>query len=129
MNWEPIQPIKDKVKAVEIDPQAPGLVIIEVPLNRRPEPEWKRFIERPEDYLGEYTVSVHSPEVEGERIILRADRRNPNPELKWAYKYIELANERYKRFLGEKKESEIQEAKKQAEVREELEKITERIRK
>jgi len=35
-----VLPLKDKVKAARIDPEASGLIIIEIPLNLCPDYDW-----------------------------------------------------------------------------------------
>jgi hypothetical protein len=128
MNWKPIQPLKDQTKAVRIDPEKPGLVIIEIPLDRMPEPEWCDFIENPSRYLKEWTPSVNPVKVSGDKIQVRADKKTPGEALKWTYKYIELANERYLEFLREKEAQERQEIEARGKSEKELEEITKRIR-
>ena len=127
MDWEPIKPAKDEVEAVEIDPEHPELVIIEIPINRRPEPEWKYFFENPKK-VEEYTVPVHSKEVLGDSIKVLADRDYPVKAVKDVYKQIESANEKYRGF-SEKKEDQVKIEEKEYEEDEKvLKEITERIR-
>lgn len=127
MNWKPIQPIKDEVKAVEIDPEYPDLVTIEIPLNKKPEPEWEYFFENPKK-IKEYTVPIHSQKVRGKRILIRADRDFPVDAVKNAYKYIKMANRRFQKFMEKKKDQAKRQAKERAEREEELKEITQEIR-
>lgn len=126
MDWKPIKPKKKEARAIDIDPEYPELVLIEIPLNRRPEPEWKYFFENPKK-IKEYTVPIHSQEVRGKIVLIKADRDFPIKAVTNAYRYIESANERFQKFLEKKKDQAEKQAKKQKKKEEELNRITEKI--
>lgn len=119
MRWDPIEPIKEEAEAIDVDPKNQELVVIKVPLNKNPPPDWEYFFENPKFLKG----PIYSLKARGDQILVKANKDHPVEALKQAYEYLEDTNDRYKKFLekNEDKYINIEEN--------ELEEITEKIRK
>lgn len=112
-----------KIKARGFDPDHPGLAIIEIPLNKEPDPEWINCFERP----SKWTPSIHPPRVEGKFIVWRADKDRVDKNIKWIFDYIDQANTCYERAL-EKKQKKEERLQKQKRLKEkELEEIESKL--
>ncbi|KXA95216.1 hypothetical protein AKJ36_01245 [candidate division MSBL1 archaeon SCGC-AAA259I07] len=56
---------KEKIEVVGRDSEAPGLIKVRIPLNKRPEGAWRDyFLNSPLKW-----TSVHKPDIEGSKII------------------------------------------------------------
>lgn len=112
------------MKATGTDPKASGLVIVEIPLDVRPDSDWADCFFNPTTS----SVSVHPPRIFGDMIELRATKDRPEKDLEWVYKYIEQANECYRKKMEEKERERQRRAKIEAEGAEELRDLTEKLR-
>ena len=119
-----VLPLKDKVKAARIDPEASGLVIVEIPLNISPDLDWLQCF----SYTTTWTPSVHLPRLSGALIEFRAMKEKPEQDLEWVYKYIDQANECYRKRIKEKEEEGRRHEKIRIDGVEDLRGMTERLR-
>ncbi len=118
MNFDPVNPIKEEIEAVDIDPQNPDLVIIKIPLNKNPELGWESFFENPKVLKG----PIYSQKVRGNQILVWSQKDQPVEAVKQIFDYIDSTNERYEEFLEENEDKFIDEDEK------ELKEITEKIK-
>lgn len=118
MDWEPVRPVREKIEAIDIDPENSKLVIIKIPLNINPKREWEYFFENPKALKG----PIYSQKVRGDQIIVKANRKSPAEAVKQIFDYVESTNKRYKKFLDKNKGKYMDKEDKI------LEKITEKIR-
>jgi len=114
-----------KIKVRGFDPDHPGLVIVEIPLNREPDPEWIDCFEHP----SKWTPSIHPPRINGKFIVWRADKDRVNQHIKWIFDYIDQANACYERVLKEKQEEEARLAQQRRLKKKELEEIQRELEK
>jgi hypothetical protein len=119
-----VLPLKNKVKAAGIDPEASGLVIIEIPLNLSPDVDWLQCF----SYTTTWTPSVHLPRLSGSLIEFRAMKEKPERDLEWVYKYIDQANDCYRKRMKEKEEEGRRHEKIRIDGVEDLRDMTERLR-
>jgi hypothetical protein len=119
-----VLPLKDKVKAARIDTESPGLVIVEIPLNLTPDSDWVQCFSN----TTTWTPNVHLPRAFGALIEFRALKEKPEQDLEWVYKYIEQANECYRKRMREKEEEGKRQEKIRTDDAEDLRGMTDRLR-
>jgi hypothetical protein len=115
-----------KIKIRGFDPEYPGLVIVEIPLNEEPSAEWADCFRHPTTF----TPGIHPPQVEGKAIVWRAYKDRVDKDIKWVFSYIDQANACYEQVLKEQKEERArreQEAKKKEAELEQIQKNLENL--
>lgn len=119
MSWDPIEPVENEAEAIDVDPENPSLVVIKVPLNKNPAPDWEYFFENQKFLKG----PIHSLKVRGDQILVKSNKDRPVEALEQTYEYLENTNDRYRKFLEKNEDKWVNVEEK------ELEEITEKIRK
>ena len=100
-------PTRGKPQVVGIDPEAPGLVQILVPLGQAPDSEWCAIFAGPPPGYG-YSLGRHSPALFHDRIELRAPPEDVGDYIRDLDARMAATNAEYERTVRPRKDAERQ---------------------
>lgn len=113
-----------KIEAIGRDPEHPGLIIIEIPLNDEPDRDWINCFEHP----SKWTPSVHMPRVSVKTILWRSPEDSIEKDIHWVFDYMEQANVCYERVMKKREEEQKRIKERERLEAEKLRTITEQLK-
>ncbi len=120
--------LREEVKIIQITEREPIEVTVHVPLNLQPDNTWKECFKHPTTHAG---VSFPATKVKimGNVMEFRTGELEAPNDLSWTYKYIDQANECYKKKIAEQSKKQTTQAEKEAKAQEKMRELTEKLRK